>query len=101
MLRRPILDNVRGTAAGLKQDSESPLVLQAFLARLYGFQNLCLRLEYSSVAHAIEHLFVGRWPEGPAVLKRGAMAPLARLSPWLRPCVHTTHNSCARTTGFL
>ena len=70
MLRRPILD-VRGTTAGLKQDSESLLVLQAVLAPLYGFQNMYLRLEYSSVARAIEHLFVGRWPEGPAVLREG------------------------------
>ena len=100
MLRRPILD-VRGTTAGLKQDSESLLVLQAALAPLYGFQNLYLWLEYSSVARAIEHLFVGRWPEGPAVLKGGAMALLVRLSPWLRPCVHTTHNSCARAPGLL
>ena len=51
-----------GTTAGLKQDSESLLVLQAALEPLYGFQNLYLRLEYSSVARAIEHLFVGRWP---------------------------------------
>ena len=97
---RPILD-VRGTTAGLKQDSESLLVLQAVLAPFYGFQNLFLRLEYSSVARAIEHLFVGRWPEGPAVLKGGPMTLLARLSPWLRPCIHTTHNSCARTPGLL
>ena len=89
MLRRSILD-VKGTTAGLKQDSESLLVLQAALEPLYGFQNLYLRLEYSLVARAIEHLFVGRWPEGPAVLKGGAMAPLARLSHWLRLCVHTT-----------
>ena len=94
MLRRSILDE-RGTTAGLKQDSESLLVLQAAWAPLYGFQNLYLRLEYSSVARAIEHLFVGRWPEGPAVLKGEAMALLVCLSPWLRLCVHTTHNSCA------
>ena len=59
MLRRPIVD-VKGTTAGLKQGSESLLVLQAALEPLYGFQNLYLRLEYSSVARAIEHLFVGR-----------------------------------------
>ena len=53
-MRRPIL-YVRGTTAGLKQDSESLLVLQAALEPLYGFQNLYLRLEYSSVARAIEH----------------------------------------------
>ena len=69
-MRRPILD-VRGTTAYLKQDSESQLVLQAALEPLYGFQNMYLRLEYSSVARAIEHLFIGRWPEGPAVLKGG------------------------------
>ena len=97
MLRRPILD-VRGTTAGLKQDSESLLVLQAALAPLYGFQNLYLRLEYSSVARAIElSIFVGHWPEGPAVLKGGAMAPLARLSPWLRLCTHYTQQLCANT----
>ena len=81
MLRRPILD-VRGTTAGLKQDSESLLVYKLLWHDFNcGFQNLYLRLEYSSVARAIEHLFAGRWPEGPAVLKGGAMAALARLSP--------------------
>ena len=48
----------------------------AALARLYGFQNPYLLLEYSSVARTIEHLFVGRWPEGPTSLKGGAMAPV-------------------------
>ena len=31
-----------------------------------GLQNPYLLLEYSSVTRAIEQLFVGRWPEGPA-----------------------------------
>ena len=55
--------------------------------------NLCLRGPYryerahpkcerdhsSSVARAIEYLFVGRWPEGPVGLKRGAMTPVGPL----------------------
>ena len=51
----------------------------AALARLYGWQNPYLLLEYSSVARAIEHLFVGRWPEVPTGLKGGAMAPVGPL----------------------
>ena len=69
---------------------ESILVLPASLARLNGLQNPYLLLEYSSVTRAIEQLFVGRWPEGPAGLKRVAMAPLAR------PSVYATHDSCTR-----
>ena len=39
----------------------------------------CERDHSSSVARAIEHLFVGCWPEGPVGLKRGAMAPVGPL----------------------
>ena len=39
----------------------------------------CERDHSSSVARAIEDLFVGRWPEGPVGLKRGAMAPVGPL----------------------
>ena len=49
------------------------------MARLYGLKNPYLLLEYSSVARAIEHLVVGRWPEGPTGLKGGAMAPVGPL----------------------
>ena len=62
---------------------------------IVAFKILYLRLEYSSVARAIEHLFVGRWPEGPVVLKGGAMAPLAR------PSVYATHDSRTRTPGLM
>ena len=51
----------------------------ATLARLKGLQNPYLLLEHSSVARAIEHLFVGRWPEGPSDLKGGGMAPVGPL----------------------
>ena len=39
----------------------------------------CERDHSSSVARAIEHLFVGGWPEGPVGLKKGAMAPVGPL----------------------
>ena len=39
----------------------------------------CERDHSSSVARAIVHLFVGRWPGGSVGLKRGAMAPVGPL----------------------
>ena len=70
----PVQD-LRGSILGLGEPILSmrgfSLCLRDPKRQLKGLQNPYLLLEHSSIARAIQHLFVSRWPEEPTDLKGG------------------------------